>query len=118
MTLKLDLRSHASRDIPREQDGPHRTSTDEQRAGEIILGLRNLLNNRTEADLRPSDVNDTIRDVVRIVSPEVAGRGVLLRTLLASEALLVRSDPIHLQQAIINLVMNGMEAMEEARLTI
>jgi signal transduction histidine kinase len=88
---------------------------DEQRAGEIILGLRNLLNNRTEADLRPSDVNDTIRDVVRIVSPEVAGRGVLLRTLLASEALLVRSDPIHLQQAIINLVMNGMEAMEEAR---
>jgi C4-dicarboxylate-specific signal transduction histidine kinase len=91
---------------------------DEQRAGEIILGLRNLLNNRTEADLRPSDVNDTIRDVVRIVSPEVAGRGVVLRTVLASEALLVRSDPIHLQQAIINLVMNGMEAMEEARRTI
>jgi len=34
---------------------------DEQRAGEIILGLRNLLNNRTEADLRPSDVNDHSR---------------------------------------------------------
>ena len=38
-----------------------------------------------------------------------------MRTVLAPEALLVRSDPIHLQQAIINLVMNGMEAMEEAR---
>jgi signal transduction histidine kinase/ABC-type uncharacterized transport system substrate-binding protein len=86
---------------------------DEQRAGEIILGLRNLLNNRTETDLRPSDVNDTIRDVVRIVGPEVASRGVVLRTVLASDALLVRSDPIHLQQVIINLVMNGMEAMEE-----
>ena len=91
---------------------------DEQRAGEIILGLRNLLNNRTEIDLRPSDINDTIRDVVRIVSPEVARRGVVLRTVLAPEALLVRSDPIHLQQVIINLVMNGMEAMEEARRTI
>jgi signal transduction histidine kinase/ABC-type uncharacterized transport system substrate-binding protein len=86
---------------------------DEQRAGDIIFGLRNLLNNRAETDLRPSDVNDTIRDVVRIVSPEVASRGVVLRTVLAPEALLVRSDPIHLQQVIINLVMNGMEAMEE-----
>jgi signal transduction histidine kinase len=85
---------------------------DEQRAGEIILGLRNLLNNRSEVDLRPSDMNDTIRDVVRIVSPEVASRGVVLRTVLAPEALQVRSDPIHLQQVIINLVMNGMDAME------
>jgi signal transduction histidine kinase len=86
---------------------------DEQRAGDIILGLRNLLNNRAETDLRPSDVNDTIRDVVRIVSPEVASRGVVLRTVLAPEALLVRSDQIHLQQVLINLVMNGMDAMED-----
>ena len=86
---------------------------DEQRAGNIILGLRNLLNNRTESDLRPSDMNDTVRDVVRIVSPEVASRGVVFRTVLAPEALLVRSDPIHLQQVIINLVVNGMDAMED-----
>jgi signal transduction histidine kinase len=86
---------------------------DEQRAGDIILGLRNLLNNRAETDLRPSDLNDTIRDVVRIISPEVASRGMVLRTVLAPEMLLVRSDPIHLQQVIINLVVNGMDAMED-----
>lgn len=86
---------------------------DEQRAGDIILGLRNLLNNRAETDLRPSDLNDTIRDVVRIISPEVASRGMVLRTVLAPEVLLVRSDPIHLQQVIINLVVNGMDAMED-----
>jgi signal transduction histidine kinase len=36
-----------------------------------------------------------------------------LRTALASEALPVRCDPIHLQQVIISLVMNGMDAMDD-----
>ena len=86
---------------------------DEQRASEIISGLRNLLNNRTEADLRTLDLNDAVRDIVKIVSPEVTRRGVILRTILATEPLRVRCDPIHLQQVIINLVMNGVDAMEE-----
>jgi signal transduction histidine kinase len=85
---------------------------DEQRASEIIAGLRNLLNNRTETDLRTFELNDTVRDVVKIIAPEVEKRGIVLRTLLASEALPVRCDPIHLQQVIINLVMNGMDAMD------
>jgi signal transduction histidine kinase len=37
----------------------------------------------------------------------------VLRTILAPEPLPVRCDPIHLQQVIINLVMNGLDAMEE-----
>jgi signal transduction histidine kinase len=86
---------------------------DEQRVGEIILGLRNLLSNKSGEDLRPTDVNDNVREVVRVVSPEVAKRGVVLRTILAAEALPVRSDPIHLQQVMLNLVMNGMDAMEQ-----
>jgi signal transduction histidine kinase len=85
---------------------------DEQRASDIISGLRNLLNNRAEADLRTLDLNDTVRDIVKIVSPEVTRRRVLLRTILAPEPLRVRCDPIHLQQVIINLVMNGVDAME------
>jgi signal transduction histidine kinase/ABC-type uncharacterized transport system substrate-binding protein len=86
---------------------------DEQRASQIISGLRNLFNNRTEADLQTLDLNDTVRDVVKIVSPEVTKRGVILRTILAPEPLRVRCDPIHMQQVIINLVMNGVDAMEE-----
>jgi signal transduction histidine kinase len=86
---------------------------DDQRASEIILGLRNLLNNKVVADLQPSDLNDTVRDVARIVSPEVTRRSVILRTILAAETLPVRLDPIHLQQVMLNLVMNGMDAMED-----
>lgn len=86
---------------------------DEQRASEIIAGLRKLLNNRTSTDQRTVELNDTVRDVVKIIAPEVERRGVVLRTLLASEALPVRCDPIHLQQVMINLVMNGMDAMDD-----
>lgn len=87
---------------------------DEQRASDIISGLRNLLSNKSVGDLSAFDLNDTVRDVVKIVSPEVIKRGVVMRTILAPEPLPVRCDPIHLQQVIINLVMNGMDAMEEA----
>jgi signal transduction histidine kinase len=86
---------------------------DEQRAGEIILGLRNLLNDRKETDLQALDLNDTVPELVKIVTPEIVKREITLRTVLAPEALPVRADPIHMQQVIINLVMNGMDAMED-----
>ena len=46
--------------------------------------------------------------------PEAVKREITLRTVLAPEALSVRADPTHMQQVIINLVMNGMDAMEGA----
>jgi C4-dicarboxylate-specific signal transduction histidine kinase len=87
---------------------------DEQRVGDIILGLKNLLNDRKEADLRELDLNGTVPELVKIVTPEAVKREITLRTILAPEALPVRADPIHMQQVIINLVMNGMDAMEGA----
>jgi signal transduction histidine kinase len=85
---------------------------DEQRASEIIQGLRNMLNNRTEADLRLVDLNDAVRAAVKIVALEMERREIVLRTLLSAETLTVRCDPIHLQQVLMNLVMNGMDAMD------
>jgi signal transduction histidine kinase len=85
---------------------------DEQRASEIIVGLRNLLNDRKETDLRALDLNDTVPELVKIVTPEIAKRGVILRTALTPDTLPVRADPIHMQQVMMNLVMNSMDAME------
>jgi len=84
---------------------------DEQRASEIIVGLRNLLNDRKEAELQALDLNETVPELVKIVTPEVVRREITLRTVLAPEALPVRADPIHMQQVLMNLVMNGMDAM-------
>jgi signal transduction histidine kinase len=86
---------------------------DEQRVSEIIAGLGNLLNNRNETDLKYFDLNDTVQEVVRIVAPEAARRKIALTTDCTTDALPVRSDPIHLQQVMINLAVNGMDAMED-----
>ncbi len=85
---------------------------DDQRAGEIILGLKNLLNNRNEVELQLCDLNETVREVVRIISPEAARRIVVVDIECTSDVLSVRADPVHLQQVIINLAMNGMDAMD------
>jgi signal transduction histidine kinase len=86
---------------------------DDQRASEIILGLRNLLNNKKEIELQAFDLNEVVHDVIKIVAPEASARNVSLDTDCTFDALPVRSDPIHMQQVIMNLVMNGMDAMEE-----
>jgi signal transduction histidine kinase/ABC-type uncharacterized transport system substrate-binding protein len=87
---------------------------DEQRAVEIILGLRNLLNNKKDTEPQPFDLNDAVRDVIRIVTPEAAARKIVLEADCSSDALPVRSDPIHMQQVVINLVMNGMDAIDDS----
>ena len=86
---------------------------DEQRASEIIVGLRNLLNDIKETDQRALDLNDIVPQLVKIVTPEIAKRGVILRTALTPDTLPIRADPIHMQQVIMNLVMNSMDAMED-----
>jgi signal transduction histidine kinase len=85
---------------------------DDQRANEIILGLRKLLNDRKEEVVEALDLNKTVPELVKIVTPEMVKREITLRTVLAPEALPVRADPIHMQQVIMNLVMNGLDAME------
>lgn len=84
---------------------------DDQRAGEIILGLKNLLNDRKQGELQALDLNEAVPELVKIVTPEVVKREITLRVVLAPETLSVRADPIHMQQVIMNLVMNGMDAM-------
>ena len=84
---------------------------DDQRAAEIINHLRGLLRKKGEAELREFDLNEAVRDAARLLSPEATARGVVLGVSQAPAALPVRADEVHLQQVILNLAMNGMDAM-------
>ena len=83
---------------------------DDQRAGEIIRRLRGLLK-KSELELQEFDLNDTIQSVLHILEPEAQKRGVVLSADQAQGALPVRADQVHLQQVIINLATNGMDAI-------
>jgi signal transduction histidine kinase len=84
---------------------------DDQRAGDIINHLRGLLKKKQDAELDEIDLNETIRDAIHLLGPQAATRGVVLGVSQVESALPVRADKVHLQQVILNLAMNAMDAM-------
>ena len=60
----------------------------------------------------PLDVNDVVREVIALVQRELVSHQVSLRTELAPALPMILGDRVQLQQVIINLVMNGIEAMQ------
>jgi signal transduction histidine kinase len=60
----------------------------------------------------PLDVNDVVREVIALVQRELISHQVSLRTELAPALPMILGDRVQLQQVIINLVMNGIEAMQ------
>jgi C4-dicarboxylate-specific signal transduction histidine kinase len=84
---------------------------DGKRASEVIRRVRALAN-KTEIEKVPLDVNDVVREVVALVQRELASHRVSLRMELAPALPLILGDRVQLQQVMINLVMNGVEAMQ------
>jgi len=81
------------------------------RASEVIQRVRALAN-KTDIEKAPLDVNDVVKDVIALVQREVSSHRVSLRIELAPALPMIPGDRVQLQQVIINLVMNGIEAMQ------
>jgi len=86
----------------------------DQRAAEIIQRLPKLLKRRSEIELQEFDLNEAIGEAVQILSPEATRRGIDLTANYVERPLRVRADQIHLQQVILNLAANGMDAMRDS----
>ena len=84
---------------------------DANRASEVIRRIRALAK-KTEIEVVALDINQVVREAVALVRRELATHGVSVRMELASDLPQVCGDRIQLQQVLINLVMNGIEAMQ------
>jgi PAS domain S-box-containing protein len=85
--------------------------SDSNRASQVIRRVRALAN-KTDIQKVPLDVNDVVRDVIALVQGELGSHLVSLRTELTPALPMIIGDRVQLQQVIINLVMNGIEAMQ------
>ena len=85
---------------------------DSHRAGEIIGRIRALVKKAPSRKDRV-DVNETILEVIALARSEVQSNGVSLRTRLGDELPFILGDRIQLQQVILNLMINAIEAMNE-----
>ncbi len=91
-------------------DAMERAASQAERAGEIIRQLRQFIR-KGEADRRRVDLNDLVREVIVLVEPEARKEGVVIRKELCDAPLPVNASPIQIQQVILNLARNGIEAM-------
>jgi PAS domain S-box-containing protein len=85
---------------------------DGNRASEVIQRVRALAKKTGLEKKMPLDVSDVVRETIPLVQRELISHQVLLRMELALALPMTLGDRIQLQQVIINLVMNGIEAMQ------
>jgi C4-dicarboxylate-specific signal transduction histidine kinase len=83
----------------------------DRRAGEVIRRLRGMLK-RTDAQLQSVDVNEVAREVVDLAHGDLLARGVTVAMHLQEGLPAVRADRVQLQQVLLNLILNGCDAMD------
>jgi signal transduction histidine kinase len=83
---------------------------DDQRAGEVIRRLRSYLT-RTPFEAKEIDLNLIIGEAFKFLSMQASARNIALYLQTSPGELRIRGDPVQLQQVILNLVVNSMDAM-------
>ena len=101
----------ATPNLDEARDAVSRILRDGNRAGEVIARIRALVQ-KTDTEKVRLDINQTIQEVVLLMQNEAVRKGVAIRMDLAADVPPVLGDRIQLQQVILNLVMNGIEAMD------
>jgi signal transduction histidine kinase len=85
---------------------------DEIRAADVIHRVRVLVK-KGVLEHGPLDINDVVGEVAQLVKSDMASRHVPMTLELASGLPRVRGDRVQLQQVVLNVVLNGIEAMRE-----
>jgi two-component system sensor kinase FixL len=108
--VALRLAGHPNPNLEHVQDILRDVVADGERAGEVIRGLRALLK-KGETRFEALDVNELVRQVLRLVHGELLHAGVAAKVTLSSDLPLIKGNRVQLQQVLLNLIINGCEAM-------
>ncbi len=92
------------------REAARRIVRDGKRAGEVIAHVRALAK-KTDTSVGRLDMNETIREVLALAQDEVKRNRVTIRLVLADDLSPVSGSRVQLQQVVLNLIMNSIEAM-------
>ncbi|HEU4713898.1 MAG TPA: ATP-binding protein [Pyrinomonadaceae bacterium] len=101
--------SNDSPDLDEAREAAQAIVRDGKRAGDVIARIRAILK-KTDPEKGPVDIKRAINDVVSVVRDEAERNRIQLRLDLAEALPTVHGDSVQLQQVILNLVMNSIEA--------
>jgi PAS domain S-box-containing protein len=106
----LNWLATANPDLEQVREALAAVAKDAHRAADVVQRIRQLAT-KTGPRKVPLDVNDVVRDVLSLLRSELRQHDVMLAVNLVSELPPVVGDRVQLQQVILNLVINGVEAM-------
>jgi PAS domain S-box-containing protein len=102
--------AHDPPNLEETRDSIRAILNDGHRASEVTGRIQSLLKH-SSPDYAELDLNDAIRDVLELMMSALRSRGVVVQTQLSSGLQKALGDRIQLQQVIMNLIMNGADAM-------
>ena len=102
--------AHAPPNLEETRDSIRAILNEGYRASEVIGRIRSLLKH-SEPEYVELDINDAIRDVLELTKSALRSRGVVIQTQLSAALPQALGDRVQLQQVIMNLIMNGADAM-------
>jgi C4-dicarboxylate-specific signal transduction histidine kinase len=103
-------------DLEEAREAASRVVKDATRAAEIIGRIR-LLFKKGTPERTLVDVNEVIREMIVLLHSEATRYSIAVRTELASDLPPVMGDRVQLQQVLMNLLLNGMDAMKDVDTT-
>jgi PAS domain S-box-containing protein len=83
-----------------------------RRAGDVIGRIRALIK-KAPARKEQVDINEAIRQSIELLRAEAVKHGISVRTQLTEDLQLIEGDRVELQQVLVNLILNAIEAMNE-----
>ncbi len=86
-------------------------SSDARRAGDIIHGIHHFVR-KSEGRRCPVNLNEIVQEVLRLLHSDLLGRATAVETQLAPNLPAVDANPVQLQQVLLNLLTNSLEAMQ------
>lgn len=100
-------------EVQRARDAVMRIADDGKRAAEIISHLKSFYKKDASQKRELVSINDVVGEMLVLLRSEAGRHSVVMRTELALDLPSVSADRVQLQQVLMNLMLNGMEAMNE-----
>ena len=108
----LNFLERSQPDLEEVREALEQVVKDVDRAGAVVARMRALMR-KSPMQMNSLDMNEAVREVIELTRGEALKNKVALQTELADGLPVVRGDRVQLQQVVLNLILNAVQAMDE-----